>query len=48
MDNDDDCDDNDSEFTLGNEYFRDADNDGFGDPVVSLRACDIQEGYVDN
>lgn len=45
---DDDCDgsvDEDATFT---DWYRDADNDRFGDPAVSTSACKASSGYVSN
>ena len=32
----------------GNTYFRDADGDGYGNPLLSVKACSKPSGYVSN
>ena len=44
---DDDCDDVADEDLL-TVYYRDGDGDGYGDPDVTLSACELPEGYADN
>ena len=44
---DDDC-DGDIDEDLGGTYYRDVDEDGFGDAAAVQTACDAPEGYVDN
>lgn len=48
--NDDDCDDTDDQIGLpANQYFVDADNDGFGSSVIApVTACEAPNGYVAN
>ncbi len=44
---DDDC-DGDVDEDLGGTYYRDVDEDGFGDAAAVQTACEAPEGYVDN
>ncbi len=44
---DDDC-DGDIDEELGGTYYRDVDEDGFGDAAAVQTACDAPDGYVDN
>ena len=43
---DDDCDGATDDITLETTWYRDADEDGYGDPAVTLAACDAPAGYV--
>ncbi|MDD5649539.1 MAG: putative metal-binding motif-containing protein [Candidatus Nanoarchaeia archaeon] len=43
-----DCNDNDPFINVKNTYFRDFDNDGFGNMDNTIKACSIPLGYVDN
>ncbi len=45
---DNDCDDEVDEGTSPGTYYRDADEDGYGDPDAPVEACGAPEGYVDN
>jgi hypothetical protein len=45
---DDDCDDRIDEGLDTQEYFEDYDEDSYGDPEVSVEACERPEGYVEN
>jgi hypothetical protein len=43
-----DCDDTNNAITTTTDFYRDADNDTFGDPYNSYEACVVPEGYVAN
>ena len=43
---DDDCDGATDEGLALATYYRDADNDGYGDPAVSTQSCSVPSGYV--